>query len=240
MYNYDKMTVKGGVLYLKIKAKLIPAIIAVFSLFSCTVAPADPSRDLISGMEKRYEDKFTITENAGGGTGLSEHLAVYVSSEKFPDARIYAVHGNFDGKTEDRDNYMAYYLKKDAEDYLHGLAEAVYGECRLVCRPDEKTVLPADITIGSSAADMLRSTKVYCSVYLPPEQDISDKEQKLDRLFDSLKANSIRCYLYVAYLSDKDKYSSISDEITMDREFVKTDVRLGMDDSFNITEKQWG
>ena len=220
---------------------------AVMMMTGCQVASSEKSkvsnRDykkvLIEKMEKKYDDKFTFVENAGGGSGMSEHCAIFVSSEKLPDDRIYAVHGVFDGKSDDRDNYMAYYLRKDADTYLTKLAGDVYGECKAYCKPDEKSLLPNEIGKESSAAEMLRSTKMYCYVFLPP-QSTADKDKKLEEMFEKLKAEKINCYFYIAYLNNKEYYNDLESYKDIDKSKTKAFCTLGMDERFNIVERQWG
>ncbi len=199
----------------------------------------DLKQVLIEKMEKKYDDKFTVIENAGGGSGMSEHCAVFVSSEKLPDDRIYAVHGIFDGKSSDMDNYMAYYLRKDADAYLTKLAGEVYGECKAFCKPEERSLLPDNIGKSSSAAEMLRSTKMYYYVFLPP-QDTADKEEKLDRMYEKLRTEKLNCYFYIAYLNSKEYYTKMDSFEGTDKSEISTYCTLGMDDGFNIVERQWG
>ena len=134
---------------------------AVLSFAGCAVAPSaaapkeeapaaaeqsksDGKYELIKRLESKYDEKFTLLENAGGGTMMGEHCAIFVRAESFPDDRIYAVHGIFDGKAEDRDNYMAYYFRDKASSYLTELAKEVYGECRAFYEPDEEETLPPE------------------------------------------------------------------------------------------------
>ena len=92
---------------------------AAAMLWSCAVASERDSRqELIKGLEKKYGESFTLIEDAGGGNLSADHCAVYVRAERFPDERIYVVHGVFDGKTGDRDNFMAYCLRDEAAAYL--------------------------------------------------------------------------------------------------------------------------
>jgi hypothetical protein len=190
-------------------------------------------------MEKKYGDKFTFIENAGGGSGLSEHCAIFVKSEKLPDDRIYAVHGVFDGKSGDRDNYLAYYFRKDADTYITKLAESVYGECKACCKPDEKSLLPENLGKDSSVEDVLRSTKMYYYVYLPP-QSTDDKDKKLDRLFEKLKTEKLNCYFYIAYLNNDEYYRKLDPYEGADKADIAACCTLGMDEGFNIVERQWG
>lgn len=190
-------------------------------------------------MEQKYGDKFTILENAGGGSGMSEHCALFVKADKMPDDRIYAVHGVFDGKSGNRDNYMAYYLRKEEADYLTKLASDVYGECKAFCKPDERSLLPESINKSSSAEDVLRSTKMYVNVVLPP-QSTADKDQKLDKMFYKLKTEKINCYFYIAYFDDAGYYKELKSFEGADKSHIKACCTLGMDDGFNIVERQWG
>lgn len=199
----------------------------------------DLKQVLVEKMEQKYDDKFTVIENAGGGSGMSEHCAVFVSSEKLPDDRIYAVHGIFDGKSDDRDNYMAYYLRKAADAYLTELAGEVYGECKAFCKPEERSLLPNDIGKSSSAVEMLRSTKMYYYVFLPP-QNTADKDRKLDRMFEKLRTEKLNCYFYIAYLNSKEYYNEMDSYESPDKSEIDTYCTLGMDDGFNIVERQWG
>ena len=222
-------------------------VTAVMLMTGCQGASSEKSKSssrdykkvLIEKMEKKYDDKFTFVENAGGGSGMSEHCAIFVSSENLPDDRIYAVHGVFDGKSDDRDNYMAYYLRKDADTYLTKLAGDVYGECKAYCKPDEKSLLPNEIGKESSAAEVLRSTKMYCYVFLPP-QSTSDKDRKLDKMFEKLKAEKINCYFYIAYLNNDEYYDSLKSCEGIDKSKTETFCTLGMDEGFNIVERKWG
>ena len=208
--------------------------------YSAEVAVKDGQTLLIESLNEKYGESFTFVDNAGGGTALQDHCAIHVRSEKLPDDTVYAVRGVFDGKTENRDNYMAYYLRKDAEAYLQGLAEQVYGKCRTFYAPDDKMVLPADMGKDTTAQEMLRASKCYYSVLLPGGQDIAQKDKKLDELLGKLKAEGIRCYFYIAYLDDDKYYDSAESAADADRSHIIADCTVGMDDSSNITDKKWG
>lgn len=221
------------------------AATVVFGGTGCRVNEAAvPARDgteaLIESLNNKYGENFTFVDNAGGGTAMTDHCAIHVHSEKLPGDTIYAVRGVFDGKTENRDNYMAYYLKADAEAYLKAMAEDVYGECRVFYAPDDKMLLPADMGKDTSAEDMLQASKCYYSVLIKGGQDIPQKEVKLDKLFDKLKENKIRCYFYIAYIDDEKYYNSLESAVGIDKAHIITDCTLGMDDDFNITDKKWG
>ena len=205
-----------------------------------SVPVADGREVLLDSLREKYGENFTFVDNAGGGTAMTEHCAIYVRSEKLPDDTVYAVRGVFDGKTENRDNYMAHYLKNEAEAYLKAMAEQVYGECRVFYAPDEKMLLPADMGKDSTAEEMLRASKCYFTVLLPDSQDLLRKDEKLDELFEKLKENKIRCYFYIAYLNDDKYYNSLESAVGLDRSHIVTDCTLGMDDDFNITDKKWG
>ena len=240
VYNYNKIILKEVGSTARTRHMIAAALLTAFSVFACSVAPVDRQQQLIDEMNARYGDKFTFAENAGGGTDFGEYLAIFVRSEKLPDDKIFAVHGSFDGKAENRDNYMAYLLRPEADSFMTDMASSVYGECRAFVKPDERSVLPPEITKDSSAEDMLRSTKVYCTVYLPPERDLSDKEEKLDEFFGRLKSSEIRCYLNVTYTGSEKVYSSLDGRTDLDSADKRAECRLGMDDDFNIVEKQWG
>lgn len=203
-------------------------------------AKSDGKYELISRLESKYNEKFSLLENAGGGTMMGEHCAVFVRAESFPDDRIYAVHDVFDGKVGDRDNYMAYYFREKASSYLTGLAKEVYGECRAFYVPDAEAVLPPEIGKNSDVKELLRSTKPYYSVILPTGQELSDKDKKLDELFGKLKEEEINCYFYIAYLDSNELYNELSSASEIDRKHIIADCTLGMDENFNIVERQWG
>ena len=159
---------------------------AAAMLWSCAVASERDSRqELIKGLEKKYGESFTLIGDAGGGNLSADHCAVYVRAERFPDERIYVVHGVFDGKTGDRDNFMAYCLRDEAAAYLTDIADDVYGECRTFYVPDDTGVLPADIGKDSAVGDMLRGGKFYWYLLLPEGQDLSKKDEQLDELMAS-------------------------------------------------------
>jgi len=204
------------------------------------VSPGNSRDALISDMESRYNDSFTFIENAGGGTMMNDHCAVYLHSERFPDDKIYAVRGVFDGKTENRDNYMAYYLREEAASYLAELAKKVYGECRAFYTPAKDVATPPGITIDSTVEELLRSTKNYCSVILPEGQDLSEKDKKLDEMYEKLKGEGINCYFYITYLDNNRSYNEAVSAEGIDREHIIADCFLGMDEDFNIVERQWG
>lgn len=205
-----------------------------------SAAVRDGREVLLESLGDKYGETFTFEDNAGGGTAMTDHCAIHVHSEKLPEDTVYAVRGVFDGKTENRDNYMAYYLKDGAEAYLKNIAEEVYGKCRVFYVPDDKMLLPAYIGKDSTAEEMLRASKCYYYVLLPVGKDMSEKEQKLEELFEKLKGKKIRCYLYVAYIDDEKYYDSIESAAGIDKAHVAAECTLGMDDDFNITDKKWG
>ena len=149
------------------------------------------------------------------------------------------VHGVFDGKTGDRDNFMAYCLRDEAAAYLTDIADDVYGECRTFYVPDDTGVLPADIGKDSAVGDMLRGGKFYWYLLLPEGQDLSKKDEQLDELMAKLADEKIGCYFYIAYLDDNDSYKNAASAKDVDRSHILADCTVGMDDNFNITEKKW-
>ena len=230
-----------------IKHIVLAAVLAaslVFGGSGCKTHEAVPVRDgkdeLLDSLRSKYGEEFTFVDNAGGGTAMTDHCAIHVRSEKLPEDTVYAVHGVFGGKTGNRDNYMAYYLKADAETYLKAMAEDVYGRCRVFYVPDDKMLLPEDMGKDSTVQEMLRASKCYFTVALPAGQDMSDKDKKLDMLFEKLKGDKIRCYLYIAYLDDDKYYESLASAAAIDKAHVAAECTLGMDDDFNITDKKWG
>lgn len=210
-----------------------------------TVVPAESAKSdgksaLIRSLREKYGENFTFLENAGGGTMMGEHCAIFVHADSFPGDRIYAVHGIFDGKVEDRDNYMAYYFREEASSYLTEIAKEVYGECRAFYVPEEEAVVPNWIVKNSDVKELLRSTKPYYYVILPSGQDMDEKDKKLDELFNIIKREEINCYFYIAYLDNDDLYNELSSARGMDKEHIIADCTLGMDKDFNIVERQWG
>ncbi|WP_295089671.1 hypothetical protein [Ruminococcus sp.] len=203
-------------------------------------AKSDGKSALIRSLREKYGEKFTFLENAGGGTMMGEHCAIFVRAESFPGDRIYAVHGIFDGKADDRDNYMAYYFREKASSYLTEIAKEVYGECRAFYEPEEEAVVPNWIGKNSDVKELLRSTKPYYYVILPSGQDMDEKDKKLDELFNKIKREEINCYFYIAYLDNDDLYNELSSARGMDKEHIIADCTLGMDKDFNIVERQWG
>ena len=202
--------------------------------------PQNGREELISRLNSKYGENFTYIGNAGGGTMMNDHCAIYLRSERFPDDRIYAVHGVFDGKTEDRDNYMAYCLRDEAALYLTDLAKEVYGECRAFYTPAENVAAPPEINRDSTVQELLKSTKNYFSVILPEGQDIAEKDKQLDRIYEKMKGEGINCFFYIAYLNSSEIYNSAGSAEGIGREYIITDCSLGMDENFNITERQWG
>ena len=203
-------------------------------------AKSDGKSALIRSLREKYGENFTFLENAGGGTMMGEHCAIFVHADSFPGDRIYAVHGIFDGKVEDRDNYMAYYFREKASSYLTEIAKEVYGECRAFYEPEEEAVVPNWIGKNSDVKELLRSTKPYYYVILPSGQDMDEKDKKLDELFNKIKREEINCYFYIAYLDNDDLYNELSSARGMDKEHIIADCTLGMDKDFNIVERQWG
>lgn len=201
---------------------------------------SDGKYELIKRLESKYNEKFTLLENAGGGTMMGEHCAIFVRADSFPDDRIYAVHGVFDGRTEDRDNYMAYYFRDKASSYLTELAKEVYGDCKAFYEPDEAETVPPEIGKDSDVKELLRGTKPYYSVILPEGQDLAEKDKKLDELFNKIKGEEINCYFYIAYLDSSELYNGLDTAREIDRTHIIADCTLGMDENFNIVERKWG
>lgn len=226
--------------HISITAALITAL---FMLSGCDVdhsaeAP-DTKQQLIQTLENRYNDKFTLISNAGGGN-MTEHCALYLSSEKLPDDRIYAVHGVFDGKIEDRDNYMAYYLRDGAENYLSQLAEDVYGSCKVFYAPDRTTALPTTVDMNSTAEEMLQNSKCTCTIILPNEKDENIRNSCLSKLSAKAVSKDIQFYLYAAYIDDEAYYSKISSADELDMTHVAYDCLVSMDNNFNSADVKWG
>lgn len=201
---------------------------------------SDSVDSLISSLNAKYGDHFHLIEREGGGAGMVYHLAVYLSSDRFPNEWIYAVKGVFDGKTEIRDNYASYLLHDEASEYLTDIAKSVYGECKVFYEPDKNAVLPPDIGKDSSAAELLKNSKPYFSVLLPEGQSLDQKDEKLDALYEKLKNERINCYLYIAYLDSNKEYVEADTAEISDRSHIIAECTLGIDADFNIVERQWG
>ncbi len=244
----------------KLQLYLVSAVVTAMALFlsGCAVnsdinatndgnaaAPAESDKSdgksaLIRSLDEKYGEKFTFLENAGGGTMMGEHCAIFVRADSLPNDRIYAVHGIFDGKVDDRDNYMAYYFREEASSYFTEIAKEVYGECRAFYEPEEEAVIPNWIGKNSDVKELLRSTKPYYSVILPSGQDMDEKDKKLDEIFNRIKEEEINCYFYIAYLDSDELYDGIGSAWGIDKQHIIAECTLGMDKNFNIVERQWG
>ena len=196
-------------------------ITRLFTIIMCAVmtiglagcADRDPKEDLLEYLENKYpDDDFTWYCNELGSEGKNrKDFEIKVHSEKFPNAEIHAARQVQNGKLLYFDNYASFRLEEPACEYVHDIAEDIFGECKVYYRtPTDLIFIDTSVTPETAPDDFLRSKNMgYLGIYLPGENDTGLDEGKVFEMRDMIKEHIWLLPVNI-YIFDEDTYSDIS------------------------------
>ena len=173
----------------------------------------DPKEDLLEHLEKKYsDDNFTWYCNELGSEGKKrKDFEIKVHSDKFPKAEIHAARKDYNGKLYYYDNYASYCLEKPACEYVHDIAEEIFGECKVFYRaPIDLMFSDPSVTPETKPDDFLKSKNMgYMSIYLFSEGYKGLDEEKVGEMLEIIKGQVWQLPIDI-YLFNEDVYSAIS------------------------------
>lgn len=93
---------------------------------------------MVAYMNDKYDDHFEYSAPFGGGPGATSKQII-VSSEKYPEARVWVQYYEQDGKETFTDNYVSYKYEEQTRDLLEKLlTEAFHGSATLFYKVGSK------------------------------------------------------------------------------------------------------
>ncbi|WP_295086920.1 hypothetical protein [Ruminococcus sp.] len=193
----------------------------IFSIVLCVVMTIgligcigkDPKDDLLEYLENKYpDDNFTWYSNELGSEGKKrKDYEIKVHSDKFPNAEIHASRQDHNGKLLYFDNYTSFCLEAPTCDYVHDIAEDVFGECKVYYRtPIDLMFIDPYVTLETTPDNFLKSKNMgYLSIYLLCEDDEKLDEEKVGKMRDIIKTHIWQAPINI-YLFNEDTYSDIN------------------------------
>lgn len=146
---------------------------------SCSIGK-EPKDDLLEYLENKYpNDNFTWYCNMLRSEGKHKNdYEIVAFCEKYPDAEIHAMRQQHANGLDYYDNYMAYYFQEPAAEYVHDIAEGIFGECKVFCIITPRAWISDTITFASTPDEFLKSQPV-CGFAICISHD-SNVDRKLD------------------------------------------------------------
>lgn len=80
---------------------------------------------MVAYMNEKYDDHFEYSAPFGGGPGATS-VQITVSSERFPNAKIWVQYYEIDGKEIYADNYISYKYEEPTRSFLQAVLESVF------------------------------------------------------------------------------------------------------------------
>ncbi|NLD47424.1 MAG: hypothetical protein GX660_09525 [Clostridiaceae bacterium] len=152
-------------------------------------------------MKDKYNEEFTYI---GGGTEgwNAPEVEVYVSSSKFPEAKIMIRRGKESGDMID--NYMSFLMKSRIEEVMDAIAKDVYPVSKVYYSTDVSPLAGAspqmelDEYIKYSAKNLALSLTICVS----DDEYKTNKDQKLEQLRSKFKEKEYKPQFRIIYVTE--------------------------------------
>ncbi len=186
-------------------------IIILIGVSGCMSKTKEPTvkEQVEKYMKDKYNEEFKVL---GGGTeGWNDSdEEIYVSSEKFPNARIMIKRGKKSG--EMIDNYMDFLMKSKIEDLLNGIASKVYPKSKVFYSTDES---PLDGTSMQMSTDeyiryCAKSFHLSLTICVSDPEYKVNKNDKLEQLRLGFEEKQYNPTFSIIYVPD-DKFAQVSE-----------------------------
>ena len=191
---------------------LIFIIVILIGISGCVSRHKEPlvKEQVEKYMKDKYNEKFKVLEGTEGLDDSGEEI--YVSSEKFPHARIMVKR---DDKTGEMiDNYLEFLLKSKIQDVMNKIVSEVYPKSKVFYNTDGLPVEEA--TSQMSAEEYLKFCTLTLTICVSDPDYIKNKEQKLEQLRLKFEEKQFKPMISVFYLVDG-KLDSINENELYER-----------------------
>ena len=208
----------------KILRILLPFMI-LMGVTGCMTKSVPANEQMVQYMESKYGESFTFLEYTGGKFGDSTFNG-FVSSETFPDAKIF-VTGDSKNPGVFSDNYVAFLQNEAACKILQDLAGEVDSRWKVFCTP-ETVGLPMDRE--TSALEYLQNGAALVTLFLPSGESQEQCDAQMEQFRQKLWEKSIRADMTVFLRSD-DTLAGINRDNYRSESTGSYDGRFAMDQS---------
>lgn len=194
-------------------------------------------------MKSKYGEEFTYVESYDNAPNTSKTLKIYVESSTSPGSRIFVVQEEVDGGLAFHDNYVAVMYEAETQKLIEDMANDVYGECRILYNYREATLMPDEFSADTSFTEFISnySSDIYAIILLPPNTDLSEKENKLKQMYEKMCTNKMIGNLQVYYVKEEEHYNSLENvnQVVALSNWYKASGYFRMNDKFEITKEEW-
>lgn len=168
--------------------------------------------DCLKYMNEKYGEEFDYI-SLTNEYQTNSSLKIFVKSKKYPNNKILVVEELTSDGIKYHDTYVRAKYKQDTYNLMNSIATDVYGECRVIdITSDDIYFLPDSFNNTTTFAEYISNIKsnISFSVLLPKEHSKIDKENEINRFYESLRENNIICSCSIYYTNDEEKYEKIN------------------------------
>lgn len=194
---------------------------------------------MVAYMNNKYDDHFEYSAPFGGGPGATSKQII-VSSEQYPEARVWVQYYEQDGQEVFTDNYIDYKYEEQTRVFLQDLLEQVF-QSRVVLRYDIGTSGTVndfnDGTTFETYISDIRSDIGFQACVLLERDDFSTLEFE-KKLKEAIKSTGLIAFGTIYFTEDAEIYAqflglSQKTRAQLDR------LRLDMDGPNSFRSVEW-
>ncbi len=215
-------------------------IIILIGVSGCMIGQKklSPKEQVEKYMMDKYNEKIEIIGGIESYNSSGEKI--FVSTEKFPDARVIIRRGKKSGGMID--NYMGFLMKDKVEKAMNDIASEVYPKSKVYYSTDGA---PLDGTSPKMGVDeYIKYTGKYIALSVTICVSDTDykknKDQKLEQLRLKFEEKQYNPAFRIIYVSDENV--DVDPQIVRDSTILKSSLTYGdfsMDESFKLDYSKW-
>lgn len=195
----------------------------------------------IDYLNNKYNEEFYYLRPYDDFQPTESTMKLFFGNPKYPDAEILVL-ASRTNSIKYSDNYLSFVYENRVRDLLKEISEEVYGECKLIYEVNKAVALPDNFGKETTFEEFVSSTRSVISVklFLKPGYVMTDKKEKLDKVYQLLCNKKVICIYKVYYTASEEQYNSINSsiDITRNKDFLSTG-DFFMDDDYSIYIHSW-
>jgi len=165
--------------------------------------------ECVKYMKNKYGKDFSFIRTVDKFQPTVRSLEIFVSCPELSGRDIYVVEEDTGGDLRFSDNFPAVMYEDEVRSLLTGLAEKVYGSCKVLYTLPFKRIIPG----SPSSLEEYISDSLSCisfTLILPPDADTARKDELAQSLAAALCEKKAVCSFRIFYTADAAVYKGIA------------------------------